>query len=166
MGTMEKTKLRDDFREWAEMIVQIPEMQEAVDTCLRRHLAKPDRDKRRHGDLENLRDLLSVFQQKYAFDVIFVLNGMGTLYFNELRSALDDVNPTTLSRRLKELEQLGYVTRDVEQAQPVRVSYGITAKGKGTFGLLLPMLVYMQHAALFDQTDVRELFGIPRRPRS
>jgi len=166
MDAMEENKLREDFSEWAEMIVLIPGIQKAVENCLHRHLAKPDPDNRRHGELEELRGLLSIFQQKYTFDVIFVLNGMGTLFFNELRAALDNVNPTTLSRRLKELERLGYVTRVVEQGQPVRVSYGITSKGRGTFGLLLPMLVYMQHASLFDQVDVRKLFMPPKRPKS
>nr|MDO8116882.1 helix-turn-helix domain-containing protein [Candidatus Sigynarchaeota archaeon] len=163
---MEENKFREGFYEWAEMIVLIPDIQKAVDTCLRKHLTNADLDKRRHVELEELRGILSIFQQKYTFDIIFVLSGMGTLFFNELRAALDDVNPTTLSRRLKELERLGYITRDVEQGQPVRVSYGLTSKAKGTFGLLLPMLVYMKYASLFDQTDVRKLFPPPKKPTS
>ncbi|MBN2151123.1 MAG: helix-turn-helix transcriptional regulator [Candidatus Lokiarchaeota archaeon] len=151
-------RLREQFGDWAEMIREIPAMQGAVRLGLDRHMARPDPARRRRGEMDQLRSLLAIFQQKYTFDIIFVLRGMGHLYFNDLRAALDDVNPTSLSRRLKDLEARGFVTREVHQGQPVRVSYALTQKGDGTFDLLLPMLIYVQHADLFERLDVNAVF--------
>jgi DNA-binding HxlR family transcriptional regulator len=155
---MDADDLKTQFGEWSEMIRQIPDMQDAVKLCLARHLSSEKRGTQRHNELDELRAVMALFQQKYTFDIIFVLNGMGSTYFNDLRSHLDDINPTSLSKRLKELESEGFVRRTVQQGQPVRVSYDLTAKGNGTFHLLLPLLVYVKYADLFDSTDVKTIF--------
>jgi DNA-binding HxlR family transcriptional regulator len=143
---MEATELKEQLREWSEMIRQIPDMQNAVKRCLTRHLSSQENESRGRDELNQLRSVMAMFQQKYAFDIIFVLNGMGSMHFNDLRTHLGDVNPTTLSKRLKDLENWGFVTRTVQQGQPIRVNYELTTKGNGTFYLLLPMLVYVKYA--------------------
>jgi DNA-binding HxlR family transcriptional regulator len=136
------------------MIHLIPEMQAAVRAGLERHISAPERDSGRHDELDELRAVMETFQQKYTFDIIFVLSGERRLFFNDLRAHLSDVNPTTLSKRLKALEELGFVHRDVVAGKPVRVAYELTGKGDATFGLLLPLLVYVQHANDFDNLAV------------
>ncbi len=65
---------------------------------------------------------------RWRMTVIHVLRE-GELRFNELKRATD-ANSQTLSRVLDELEELEYVTRQVEEDSPVAVYYSLTPKGE------------------------------------
>jgi len=49
--------------------------------------------------------------------------------FNELARAAGGCNPATLAQRLDRLEELGLVTRTVEQVMPPRTCYRLTDSG-------------------------------------
>lgn len=53
----------------------------------------------------------------------------GQLRFGELGKAVPGLSDRLLSRRLRELEEEGLVSRDVEPGSPVRVVYSLTEKG-------------------------------------
>lgn len=53
-----------------------------------------------------------------------------SLYFAELGSSVPGISDRLLSRRLRELEAAGLVARSVQDANPPRVSYALTAKGQ------------------------------------
>lgn len=53
----------------------------------------------------------------------------GTRRFGEVRAALGDVSPKTISQRLKVLEVLGFVQRQAFAQIPPRVEYHLTEKG-------------------------------------
>jgi DNA-binding HxlR family transcriptional regulator len=53
----------------------------------------------------------------------------GTHRFGELRTALGDVSPKTISQRLRLLEELGFVEREAFAEIPPRVEYHLTEKG-------------------------------------
>jgi DNA-binding HxlR family transcriptional regulator len=52
------------------------------------------------------------------------------LRFSEIRQLVADLSDRLLSERLKELESEGIVERTVVDGGPVRVEYGLTAKGQ------------------------------------
>ena len=52
-------------------------------------------------------------------------------YFGELRAAIPGMSDRLLSRRLRELEAEGIVERAVHPGTPARVSYALTAAGRG-----------------------------------
>jgi DNA-binding HxlR family transcriptional regulator len=54
----------------------------------------------------------------------------GPLRFSEIRQLVPDVSDRLLSERLKELEAEEVVERRVFDETPVRVEYGLTAKGQ------------------------------------
>jgi DNA-binding HxlR family transcriptional regulator len=62
---------------------------------------------------------------------ILILNSLlsGTKRFGELQSALDNVNPRTLSKRLKQLEKEGYIQKKIFAEVPPKVEYSLTQKG-------------------------------------
>lgn len=64
------------------------------------------------------------------------------LRFNELGSALPGVSDRMLSERLKELEERGVVERRVEAGPPVKVSYELTAMGRGLEPALAELKVW------------------------
>lgn len=53
----------------------------------------------------------------------------GPLRFCELAKAVPGLSDRLLSRRLRELEDEGLVTREVEPGTPVRVTYSLTEAG-------------------------------------
>ncbi len=71
---------------------------------------------------------LTIIGGKWSFLIIKNLFG-GTMRFGEIRKALHDISPKTLTVRLKELEQNGIVTRTVHPTIPPAVEYTLTEKG-------------------------------------
>jgi DNA-binding HxlR family transcriptional regulator len=55
----------------------------------------------------------------------------GPMRFNELSVAAKGPGDKILSARLKELESVGLIERNVDPGPPVRVSYELTARGRG-----------------------------------
>jgi len=53
----------------------------------------------------------------------------GASRFCELREAIPGISDRLLTERLKELEDAGIVTREVEPTRPPQVSYTLTTKG-------------------------------------
>ena len=54
----------------------------------------------------------------------------GVSRFTDLRNGIPNISDAVLSDRLKELETLGIVTRTVTPDTPVRIDYGLTARGQ------------------------------------
>ena len=70
--------------------------------------------------------------KKWTLLIILELyKGQGyTRRFSELRDALDGITPKVLSERLKELEEEGILTRNVDAtAFPVKTEYTLTESG-------------------------------------
>lgn len=61
--------------------------------------------------------------------------------FNGLKKILG-VNSRTLSDKLRNLKQHGYIKRTAEEGPPLRVTYSLTTKGKNTVLLALPLIYY------------------------
>lgn len=56
----------------------------------------------------------------------------GSLRYCEIERALKHVNPVTLSKRLKTLEENDFIVRQVETIDRQSVTYELTSKGKET----------------------------------
>jgi DNA-binding HxlR family transcriptional regulator len=54
----------------------------------------------------------------------------GPMRFSTITHAVPQISDRLLSMRLKELEVAGIVSRHVQEGAPVRVEYGLTAKGQ------------------------------------
>ena len=50
--------------------------------------------------------------------------------FNEFLNSIEEINPKTLSIRLKEMEKDGLIKRHVYNETPIRIEYYLTQKGK------------------------------------
>ena len=51
--------------------------------------------------------------------------------FSEIAQAIPQISDRLLSMRLRELEQVGIIERQVMPGMPVRVQYALTPKGRG-----------------------------------
>jgi DNA-binding HxlR family transcriptional regulator len=66
--------------------------------------------------------------KRWAGAILWTLSP-GRLYFAEIAQAVPGLSDRLLSRRLRELEQVGLVERSVHEGTPPRVSYALTAMG-------------------------------------
>ena len=67
--------------------------------------------------------------RRWAGAILYALAD-GPLRFAELTDAVPGMSDRLLSTRLKELEQAGLVTREVQPGARVHVSYSLTDKGR------------------------------------
>ena len=92
-------------------------------------------------ELKSLEETFNLLFQKWNLEILYTLFLKGTIGFGELKKVLG-VNSRTLSDKLKMLTKYGYLKRDVDIGPPLRVAYALTANGKNTVLLALPLLYY------------------------
>lgn len=49
--------------------------------------------------------------------------------FNQFIESIEGINPKTLSKRLKEMEKNGLISRKIYHETPIRIEYSLTQKG-------------------------------------
>ena len=85
----------------------------------------------------------------------------GHRQFNRFMENIEGITPKVLTERLRELERLGIIRRDIVSEYPIRVEYSLTDTGKGFEPVLLSAasfsMKYMPNAVFKD--------GKPRTPR-
>ncbi|HET8857213.1 MAG TPA: helix-turn-helix domain-containing protein [Nitrososphaeraceae archaeon] len=62
--------------------------------------------------------------------------------FNEFLNSIEEINPKTLSIRLRELEKDRLIKREVFNETPVRIEYYLTEKGKALQPILEQMALF------------------------
>ncbi|PSP78509.1 transcriptional regulator [Halobacteriales archaeon QS_1_68_20] len=82
-------------------------------------------------------DLLS---RQYAMQVICLVGAIGPARYGDIESAFDGVSSSTLSTRLSELVDAGYLSRHQHEEIPPRVEYELTASGAQLCERLQPLL--------------------------
>jgi DNA-binding HxlR family transcriptional regulator len=83
----------------------------------------------------------------------------GPLRFSELEERAQGVGAKTLSARLKELEARGVIARSVEPGPPVRVSYGLTARGRAFEGVATAIERWGRELIAADPPAARQAGG-------
>ena len=76
-----------------------------------------------------VRATLALLGQKWVPHIIYELLS-GKLRFNELATAIGGCNSRTLRDRLKNLEELDVVNRNIVETMPPWVEYELTLKGR------------------------------------
>jgi DNA-binding HxlR family transcriptional regulator len=92
-------------------------------------------------EIDSLQETFNLLFQKWSLEILYTLLLKDVIGFGEIKRILT-VNSRTLSDKLKMLSAQGYVTRNVSAGPPLRVDYSLTAKGKNTVLLALPLLYY------------------------
>jgi DNA-binding HxlR family transcriptional regulator len=80
-------------------------------------------------------NFIELISKKWTIPIVLELyrksftDSLSGMRFNEISKILGDVNPRTLSQRLKELEEKGIIIREQFNEIPLRVEYTLTEKG-------------------------------------
>jgi DNA-binding HxlR family transcriptional regulator len=90
-----------------------------------------------------IRDLYSTASDQWSILILIFLGIQSPLRFNQLKRQIYGVSGKTLTDRLRNLEQHGYITRKVHTAVPVEVYYRISPLGHGYLSQLLGMFQWL-----------------------
>jgi len=91
--------------------------------------------------IQSLEESFSLLSQRWNLEILYALFLKSTIGFSGFKKILG-INSRTLSDKLKSLKKYGFVKRMVETGPPLRVEYSLTAKGRNTVLLALPLLYY------------------------
>jgi DNA-binding HxlR family transcriptional regulator len=72
---------------------------------------------------------------KWCVEILAFLSTSGATGFQELKRALGAVSSRILSMKLKDMERVGFVEREVLNTKPLRVRYSLTARGRSAASL-------------------------------
>jgi DNA-binding HxlR family transcriptional regulator len=87
-----------------------------------------------------------IIGKKFTFHIIRNMAMRNQTRFNEFLGTIENINPKTLSLRLKELENTKLVDRTVYDETPIRIEYTLTKKGKDLQGIIDQMAAFsMKH---------------------
>ena len=87
--------------------------------------------------------------------------------FNEFLGTIENINPKTLSLRLKELEKTKLIERTVYDETPIRIEYTLTKKGEDLQGIIDQMAAFsMKHypKTVFKDGKKRNYKQVFRKP--
>ena len=81
--------------------------------------------------------------KKWNVEILYELEIHKGLTFNDIARHLEKISSRTLSDCLKQLQELGLITRTVQDTRPPSVLYELSNKGKGFVELSLILIYYL-----------------------
>jgi DNA-binding HxlR family transcriptional regulator len=87
-----------------------------------------------------LEGIIEVISKKWALQIVCTVGKCETVRFSELQERLGDMNPKTLTNRLKELEKAGLIRRKAFAVIPPRVEYSLTEDGIALGKAIIPLM--------------------------
>jgi DNA-binding HxlR family transcriptional regulator len=109
-----------------------------------------------------------ILGKRWTIEVIRELF-LGKTKFNELQKNVPGVNPRMLALRLKELEDVGLIKRDVFPGTPVKIDYSLSQLGRDVIPVMYAMAEFsMKNFSdeIFDDAEGRSLEQVYREIRS
>jgi len=108
-----------------------------------------------------------IIGKKFTIHIIRNMSLMNHSRFNQFLDNIENINPKTLSARLKEMETPELISRKVYDDTPISVEYHLTNKRKDLHGILLQMAAFsMKHypKQIFKDgksKTVKQVFRVP-----
>lgn len=94
--------------------------------------------------IDGVIDLLS---RKYAMQVICVVGALEPIRYRDIEAQFGGASSSTLSARLGELTEAGFLNRDRYDEIPPRVEYTLTDEGAELCDRLEPLLEWVENRA-------------------
>ncbi len=88
--------------------------------------------------------IIGAITKKWTVPIVYLLYRTGQLRFSRFRELLMGISSRTLSLRLKDLEERGWVNREVVEDRPPRVLYSLTERGTTIAKIAGPMYLYIR----------------------
>ena len=102
------------------------------------------------GETRSVKDNLRVTQMvfsKWSIEILTSTYSLKTAGFADLRRLLRGISPRVLSKKLKGLEELGFIRREVIGTRPPKVRYTLSKKGEVLAKLGEPVILYLRESS-------------------
>lgn len=86
-----------------------------------------------------LNGIMDTLGKKWAVRILTSI-GNKTVRYNDLFKELHSISPSTLSKILKDMNEMGILKREIFPEVPSRVEYSLTNMGKDLRSSILPLL--------------------------
>jgi DNA-binding HxlR family transcriptional regulator len=83
-----------------------------------------------------------IIGKKFAIHILRNMTQLNQTRFNQFLESIDGINPKSLSRRLREMEQDKLIEKKVFSGTPVRIEYFMTEKGESLKPILDQMAAF------------------------
>jgi DNA-binding HxlR family transcriptional regulator len=101
--------------------------------------ASQDQHRGENDQCQAMQAILDIVGRRWT-GAVLVASAGGRHRFGELRQSISGISDRLLAQRLKELEGLGLVKREVVATTPVQILYSVTASGDELIASLQPLL--------------------------
>ncbi|RQG91603.1 transcriptional regulator [Natrarchaeobius halalkaliphilus] len=95
--------------------------------------------------------VLELLSRRHAIQVICLVGAVGPVRYGEIEDALGEISSSTLSSRLSELVEAGYLEREQYDEIPPRVEYELTMTGEQLRQRLHPLLEWAEIHEEFEE---------------
>lgn len=93
---------------------------------------------------ENVRVTKKVFS-KWSVEILVSLYSRKSMGFGDLKRLLKGISSRVLSQKLKDLQELGLLERQIVDSRPPTVRYTLSKKGETLARLGEPVILYLRH---------------------
>ena len=103
----------------------------------------------RRGELSSLKVNVNTTKKvfsKWSIEIILSTYSMKSLGFGDLKRLLNGISSRVLSKKLKDLEELGFIRREVLESRPPKVRYTLSEKGELLAKLGEPVVLYLRYS--------------------
>ncbi len=100
------------------------------------------------GEASAVKDNLDVMKKvfgKWSVEIILSTYSLKSVGFGDLRRLLSGISSRVLSKKLKDLEELGFLERNVIESRPPKVRYTLSKKGELLAKLGEPVILYLRN---------------------
>ena len=101
------------------------------------------------------RIILNVIANRWSVLIISILS-TDTMRFGELRRSISGISTKVLTDRLRRLEEMGLVYRQVHPTSPPSVEYSLTQLGNSLFDIVYDLRVWAE-------TNVEQIMAVDKR---
>lgn len=91
-----------------------------------------------------LGDVMDLLSRRYAMQLVCVVGAIGPARYGEIEETFDGVSSSTLSTRLDEFVEAGFLSREQYGEIPPRVEYELTPTGEQLGRHLEPLLRWVE----------------------
>ena len=83
---------------------------------------------------------------KWSIEILMSTYSMKSVGFGDLKRLLSGISSRVLSKKLKDLEELGFVRREVIGSRPPKVKYTLSKRGEVLARLGEPVVMYLRQS--------------------
>ena len=91
-------------------------------------------------------DITKKVFSKWSIEIIMSTYSLKSVGFGELKRLLSGISSRVLSKKLKDLEELGFIKREVVGYRPPKVKYTLSRRGEVLARLGEPVIVYLRQS--------------------